>query len=447
MSSIRRAALVCLVTVLVTPLLLASVGAAHARSTVPRGGAEWDAHVKALIEAYYAATPSAGVGAGRHEYDGRLPDFSPAGLSAYDTLLTNWRSRTVAFDTTTLDADRRFEREYVVAILDQMLWSLKSVDAPHRNPAFYAGALDPDVYLTRPYAPLRQRMQAYIRYARSVVHAAPEIQGNLRLPLARTMIDRGRGAFGGFASFFKKNVPAVFASVNDPALQRELTQVNDSAAAAMRSLDAWFEAQRSTQTEDFAIGAGRFREMLYATERVDTPLDELERIGRADLARNQNALRTECARYAPGASVAECVRKADAHKPPENTLDAARRQLKMLRQYVADHGVVAIPGTEEARVGESPPYMRYNTAYIQIPGPYDLTLPSTYYVAPPDPSWTPEQPAVHLRARGVARPLSAVPPRQAHALTVWPHVQDERLLRGVGPLRRGDDVGRGARRW
>ena len=119
-----------------------------------------------------------------------------------------------------------------------MLWSLKSVDAPHRSPAYYAGALDPDVYLTRPYAPLRQRMQAYIRYARSVARVAPQIQGNLRLPLARTMIDRGRGAFGGFASFYKQNVPAVFASVNDPALQRELAQVNDSAAAAMLALDA-----------------------------------------------------------------------------------------------------------------------------------------------------------------------------------------------------------------
>jgi uncharacterized protein (DUF885 family) len=358
--------------------------------------ARWDAHVASLIEAYYAASPSAAVNAGRHEYDGRLPDFSPAGLAALDTLLTNWRSRTAAFDTLALDRDRRFEHEYVLAVLDRMLWSQKSVDAPHRNPAFYSGALDPGVYLTRPYAPLRQRMQAYIRYARAVARAAPQIQGNLRLPLARTMIDRGRGAFGGFASFYKENVPAVFASVNDSALQRELTHANDSAAAAMRSLDAWLEAQRATQTEDFAIGADRFREMLYATERVETPLDALERIGHADLARNQSALRAECARFAPGASIAECVRRADAHKPPENTLDAARRQLKMLRQYVAEHDVVSIPGTEEARVGESPPYMRYNTAYIQIPGPYDLTLPSTYYVAPPDPSWTPEQRAGYI---------------------------------------------------
>jgi uncharacterized protein (DUF885 family) len=396
MSTHRRAPIARLLTSVVLLVLLPSAPFAQGVPAPGRRAVQWDAHVKSLIEAYFAAMPSAAVNAGRHEYDGRLRDFSPAGIAATDTLLKNWRARTAAFDTLALDPRRRFEREYVLAVLDRMLWSLESIDAPHRNPAYYAGALDPDVYLTRPYAPLRQRMQSYIRYARAVARAAPQIQGNLRLPLARTMIDRGRGAFGGFASFYKENVPAVFASVNDPALQRELAQVNDSAAAAMRALDTWLEAQRATQTEDFAIGANRFREMLYATERVDTPLDELERIGRADLARNQAALRTECARFAPGASVAECVRKADAHKPPENTLDAARRQLRMLRAFVADHGVVSIPGTEEARVGESPPYMRYNTAYIQIPGPYDLTLPSTYYVAPPDPSWTPEQRAGYI---------------------------------------------------
>lgn len=37
---------------------------------------------------------------------------------------------------------------------------------------------------------------------------------------------------------------------------------------------------------------------------------------------------------------------------------------------------------------ESPPYRRWNFAYIDIPGPYEKGLPSTYYVAPPDPSWS-----------------------------------------------------------
>ena len=48
-------------------------------------------------------------------------------------------------------------------------------------------------------------------------------------------------------------------------------------------LQQHLQGLRATQTEDFAMGAELFAKMLYATERVDTPLDELEAIGRADL--------------------------------------------------------------------------------------------------------------------------------------------------------------------
>ena len=376
-------------------LLFASTVGAQAPAAAQARG-RWDALVAEFLSAYFAARPEVAVNAGRHELDGRLPDWSAAGLAAYDSLLTSWKARVTAVDTAALDADRRIERQIMLARFDRDLWFLRDYDAPHRSPAYYAGSLDPDVYLSRPYAPLPQRMRSYIRYARSVARAAPQIRANLRPPLARTLIDRGRGAFGGYATFYRDEVPRVFASVHDPALQRELSQANDSAIAAMRALDAWLETQRATQTESFALGAEKFRSMLWATERVDTPLDELERIGRADLARNQAALREACARYAPGATLEACVRKSDAHKPDEGTVPAARKQLVTLRRFVAEHGVVSIPSTDVAHVNESPPYMRYNTAYIVIPGPYDRGMPSTYFVAPPDPSWTPEQRAGYI---------------------------------------------------
>ena len=43
-----------------------------------------------------------------------------------------------------------------------------------------------------------------------------------------------------------------------------------------------------------------------------------------------------------------------------------------------------------ALVEESPPYARWNFAYINTAGPYETDMPSVYYIAPPDPSW-PEQ--------------------------------------------------------
>jgi uncharacterized protein (DUF885 family) len=128
--------------------------------------------------------------------------------------------------------------------------------------------------------------------------------------------------------------------------------------------------------------------MLRATERVDIRLDELEQAGRRDLDRNLAALKEACASYAPGKTIAECVEKAESNKPTGGPVEMARKQLTDLKAYIAEKKIVSIPGTEEARVAEAPAYRRWNFAYINIPGPYEKGLPSTYYIAPPDPAWS-----------------------------------------------------------
>ena len=65
-------------------------------------------------------------------------------------------------------------------------------------------------------------------------------------------------------------------------------------------------------------------------------------------------------------------------------------------RFIEDKELVSIPGNEEALIEEAPPYQRWNAAYIDVPGPYDRHLPSTYYIAPPDPSWTPEERAAYI---------------------------------------------------
>ncbi len=41
----------------------------------------WDMYVNHFVEAYFAAHPSFAVYAGRHEFDGQLPDWSPTALN------------------------------------------------------------------------------------------------------------------------------------------------------------------------------------------------------------------------------------------------------------------------------------------------------------------------------------------------------------------------------
>src|SRR5215211_3112256 len=127
-------------------LLLTSNALAQSRRGTRAG---WDALVVDFLKAYFVARPDFAVGAGLHEFDGQLPDWSDAGISAFDSLLTVWKARVSAYDTTALDADRRLERQMVLVRIDRDLWFQKTYDAPHRSTHTYAGSLDPDPYVSR----------------------------------------------------------------------------------------------------------------------------------------------------------------------------------------------------------------------------------------------------------------------------------------------------------
>ncbi|MFO1405957.1 MAG: DUF885 domain-containing protein [Steroidobacteraceae bacterium] len=371
-------------------LALAALFVAASVQAAPQDAA-WDAHVGKFLQATFEANPSFAVYAGLHQYDGRLPDFSPAGIAHETARLQAARTATMLFAPDQLDADRRIEREYLLSVIDKSLFWMVEARWPQRNPAWYFDAIDPEIYLSKPYAPLEVRIKAFTAYLNALPAAIDGIRANLQTPLAAPIIDYGVNAFGGYAEFFAKDAAAVYKDVKDPALQANLQAALKRAAASTRGLAEWLESQRATATQDYALGPKLFSRMLAATEQVDVPLDRLEAVGRADMERNLKALREACARFAPGASLKDCVGRVAARKPKDGPVAEARRQLPELRAFIVKHDLVTIPGTEEARVELAPPYNAQNFAYINTPGPYEKGLPAVYYIAPPDPRWSKEE--------------------------------------------------------
>jgi hypothetical protein len=379
--------------------------AAPAASTTD---ARWPAFVESFIEARFQSDPYFAVQAGRHEFDGKMPDWSHAALDAEVAALRKFQADLAKYDPATLTPAQRFEHGHLQWVVDAQLFWLARAESPYRNPAWYLGGLDPSVYLAREYAPLPKRLGGFLGYARAVPALAADIRANLRTPLPKAFIERGIAGFGGYAEFFRTEMPPIFAQLSDETQKRELNEATVAAARAMDELVAWLEARRPAGTDDFALGAPRFLEMLRQTERVDMPLEELELVGRKDLERNLAALKEACGSFAPRASLAACVGKMRANKPSGGTVEGARAQLAELRQFVLDKGIVSIPNQEQALVAESPPYNRGNFAYISIPGPYENpSVKVTYYVAPPDPKWSSAERNAYLPGKAYLLYVSA----------------------------------------
>ncbi len=343
---------------------------------------------EAVITAYYKTNPTFAANAGLHEFDGQLPDWSAAALQAEIANLEKQRATLAAYTDAQLSAAQRIDREHLLTVLDRDLFWEKIAEAPQTNPSYYLDTLSPSLYVARPYGTPEQRLRAFIAYTKSVVKAAPQIQANLRTPMPATFVKVGVDGFGGLADFYRKDVPLAFKGVGDAALQAELQASIGPAADAMQKLADWVKAQEKTATGPLPLGTERYNQMLQMTERVNLPVGEVERVGKADLERNLKALAAACAEFAPKASIAECTRRVRDRKPAiANPVEAAREQLKMLRQFLVDKDVVTIPGTEQALVNESPPFNRQNFAYIDPPGPFEKGMPSVYYISPPDPTW------------------------------------------------------------
>jgi uncharacterized protein (DUF885 family) len=213
------------------------------------------------------------------------------------------------------------------------------------------------------------------------------MRANIKTPMATSFVEYATKAFGGFVEYYPGDGTAAWKGVGTPEDQAALKTATDNAVKAMKDTVAWVETQRATAKPNFALGKDKFQRMLADTEMVTTPVEQLERIGRADLASNQKLLGEACSRYAPGATMQACMDKMAADKPTGGAVAGARAQLAGLKQFIIDHDIVTIPGPEEAKVEEAPPYNRQNAAYINIPGPYEKGLPSVYYIAPPDPTW------------------------------------------------------------
>ena len=347
----------------------------------------WKDYVQATITQWFTLDPSTGVYQGAHQFDGKLPDWSEAGIAQRVAFLRSVVSDAGAY--TGLSPQDVMERDNLVAVARRELFWIVDADRPHRNPAWYIdGGLDPNVYVSREYADKPTRMRAMIAFFDAIPTAAANIRANLKTPLPASFVKHGIAGFGGFGEYYRGDARTAFADVNDPALQAQFKASSEKAAVAMEGLAAWLKSQQASASGDFALGPDRFSRMLKETEGVDLPLDQIEAIGRADLKRNQDALKAACAQYTPGKTIAQCFDKLNAEKPKEGPVAAASKQIPDLTAFVRAKDLATIPGTEQALVRESPPYNRQNSAYIDPPGPYEKGIPSIYYISPPDPAWS-----------------------------------------------------------
>jgi len=354
----------------------------------------WAEFAATTIDEYYRRNPESAVNEGLHQYDGQMSDLSMEALEEYASWVDSVLAEAAGY--TSLEGVEAFERDYMSTSLNGSLFWLRDSEFPVRNPLFYSRAIRVSVYVDREYAPLDQRLRAYTQYMEQVPGMLQQMQKNLQPPLPAPYVEMSYRILGGMVEYLSTTVPEIFSLVEDEQLQRQFKAANDDAIESIQQAVGWLDGLKATATDDFALGEERFLKMLRTSQGVDVTLAELKAAGQKNLDDNLQMLYEACAEYAPGESTKDCMAKAAANKPEGGAVAGARAQLPMLRKFVEDNQIASIPGTEDALVDEAPPHRRFNFAYINIPGSFESGLPSTYFIAPPNPEWSEEDQLAYI---------------------------------------------------
>ncbi|AUX27065.1 hypothetical protein SOCEGT47_076440 [Sorangium cellulosum] len=361
---------------------------AAARPEAP--GAPFAALRDRILAEWTRDKPAFARSRGLHEHDGRVGDYAAAAIERRLARLERDRAALAAVDVAALSPDEALDRALLLQQIDLDLWSGRDAEEWRRQPQFYSELFGVNDYLDRAYAPLPERARRLLAHEKAALAQVPRVRENLVSPMPRPVVEVAAKIYRGYAEYLRGDVVKLLQGVGDAAFQADFSKTNAALADAAEAL-----AEHLTRVElpkgdaSHVLGEARYRKLLLAQEGLSIPLAELKRMGEEDLAANKAAYQALAAKVKPTRPKAEAL------------LAEATRVMEASRRFVIDKGLVSLPSDERAIVKETPPYMRWNAAFLDAPGPFEREgLEAFYYITKPDPSWPRKEQEEYVMTRG-----------------------------------------------
>ena len=314
--------------------------------------------------------------AGLHAFDGKIADYSAAGIAARLARVQKDRDALAAVAPASLTADEALDRALLLQRADMALFSGKDLDAWRKDPGAYEELFTVNGYLDRDYAPIAERAERLLAHEDAALAQIEHVQKNLASSLAKPIAETNVKRYAGFAEYLRKDVPRQLAGVGGPAFQERLARTNGALAAAAEALRDRMKAAAAKGDESHVLGPERYRKLLAVQEGLHIPLAELGKMGEDNLRAEKKAYEA-------------LVRKGVKLTPltPATTLDEARRLTEAARlgpSIVGRRSSSRSPTPRTSSSPKTPLFMRCNAAFNDSPGPFETRpLPGFLLHHPP----------------------------------------------------------------
>ncbi|HEX8137421.1 MAG TPA: DUF885 family protein [Pyrinomonadaceae bacterium] len=395
-----------LACLLVSALPSSSRGAGQrGRVTAAGVNARFRQLAEGYLRGYYAFNPTEATAAGLHEYDAQLESRSATSVAREVRRLRFVLQALMRIWPGALTDEARLDYQVLVAHAQAQLLELEDVRMWQRDPNLYnrLAASSIDNILKRNYAPIEQRLEAFLRREQAITRLLAEARTNLDNP-PRIYTEMAIAQTRGSLDYFSRVVPQMIERASGGRLTAErraqVVSSNEATVAQLSSFVDWLERDLLPRSAgNFAIGADRFRRKLLYEEMVSTPLAQLLANGERELRRTQDEMRAVAEEVAPGRGIIYALRLlAQDHPTADGLVGEARAELNRIRAFVRTQNILTPPQSENLTVAETPAYARsLSFASMDTPGPFEhVATEAFYYLTPPDPAWNERQREEHL---------------------------------------------------
>src|SRR3989454_4369223 len=353
-----------------------------------------------ILRARWGFHPTAAAGMGLHQYDGRLPSYSPASLAR--------RAATIARQLSALEQRvRRREPTGTAAleigVLRGMLLSeqfdLVDLREPETLPPYFLYRLSIIGYVMRNYAPLDRRLRAVARMQSQIPRFLKELRAATDRRLPETFYEMGEMAVRGMIDAYERELPERLARASPP-VRRLVERTNAKAINELKIVTHELEAKYKPHVKTvFALGRRKYERMIRSEHLTPIPIEQLLEAGGKDLAANRAQFLEAARKINPSKTPRQVVDDISTDHPSADSLiPDTRAMLEEIRQFVVDHDVVSVPSEDRAQAIETPRFYRFATAAMNSPGSFEkVAKEAYYYVTPVEPTWPPDKQEEWLR--------------------------------------------------
>ncbi|HEX3769803.1 MAG TPA: DUF885 domain-containing protein [Polyangiaceae bacterium] len=345
-----------------------------------------------VLDGLLADEPATARDLGLHEFDGKVAPVSAKAVADRVARLRAAADALAAVDPASLGPDDALDRAELASWIAVDLFQLVDMDAPRKSPDFYEPLFGVSSYIDRESAPLPDRAARLVEHEEAALAEVAHVRENLTPPLSKPVAEVAARNFAGFATYLRGDVAKIIGPAGDEALRRRFAASNEALAKAATDLAAWFKKEAARGDQSHVLGPVRYAKLLRVQEGLDVPVDGLEAFeqgNEADLAANKKAYEDLLAQGVKPKPVIEAQLFA-----------TAGRMMQDARAYLVDHAIVTLAANDAPVVRETPPYERWNSASIEMSGPFDPARSAFYQLTIPDRSWPAKERAAYLGSLG-----------------------------------------------